>query len=85
MYVAVGDLDKACFFYNESRVCCEMMRHSEKVKARLYRCVGDLCIYTSSYMWAVTFFKKSLQYAWYSSSNEMEIDLYDQLGIAYYY
>ncbi|EAS07822.2 hypothetical protein TTHERM_00526530 (macronuclear) [Tetrahymena thermophila SB210] len=83
--IAVGNLDKAAYFLNQARICCEMNKGSDYLKSQAYQLIGDICIYQTKYSESLLFYKKSLQYAWYCNARDQEIDLYDKLGIAYYY
>ncbi|KAL4491275.1 hypothetical protein ABPG72_021661 [Tetrahymena utriculariae] len=83
--IAVGNLDKAAYFLNQAKICCEMNKGSDYLKSQAYQLIGDVCIYQTKYSESLLFYKKSLQYAWYCNAKDQEIDLYDKLGIAYYY
>jgi hypothetical protein len=55
------------------------------LKALIYYKLGKLSL--NSFFWekALILFKKSLQYAWYVNNKELEINIYEKLGLSFYY
>lgn len=75
---------RATYFYQQCLVVSEISRNFGlkcRTLMRLAKCAREFQLYEYS----LEMLKKALCYAWVSNDSEQEIQLYDQLGMTYYY
>jgi len=82
-YFIFGELKNAIFANTQLKWLCEITGlHKYKMYAflNLAKCCKKLGRLTDSQI----FFKKTLQYCWYYKENDLELDLYEELGLIHY-
>ncbi|KAM3139251.1 hypothetical protein pb186bvf_008661 [Paramecium bursaria] len=83
-YMANHDL--AVYFYNQTRILSNYAKGSlDMYKMNSLIGLANCSIYLELYEYAVLFLKKALQYAWLNNNLEIENQVYERLGISYYY
>lgn len=55
------------------------------MKGNILFFLGKICVKEKNYGFAIKLFKKALQYVWLFKDNIYEIEIYDLLGMCYYY
>lgn len=84
LYKIYGDYNKSLQIYNN---CLQLCNKHElyKMKTKIYKRLGKLYLDLQNFKKSKSNFIKSLQMAWFVSSQKYELAIYDQLGMIAYY
>ena len=55
------------------------------MKGNVFLILGKICQKEKNYDFAIKLYKKSLQYAWFSEDTIRELEIYDYIGMCFYY
>ena len=80
----IGQLDKSAFFFNQCLIYIDLTRKFE-YKARILQYLSKICREYHDFPTAIKMLKKALQYSWESANLTEEIEIYEEIGICYYY
>jgi hypothetical protein len=82
-YISNNDFNNAIYFYNQLRIIGDFTDNIRlKIKSLIE--LAQTCKTLHFFNYSKLFLKKALQYAWLNQYDEVEVQLYDKMGLLYY-